>query len=503
MQDVYIQEKIEGPKRYQSFFTNAEEINDLMISLLGDIAGAKVLEPCAGRGAFIMPLLNKVARIDAIDIDSAHVRELNSIREKNLYVQEGDFIDYFVCGRLTSPLSIDADYDALICNPPYGLKFAIPYRKMIKAKYPDLYARESYGLFMVFGLRCLKNHGRFVFVVPDTFLTSRNHRPLRVFLRDNMNVTHLVQFNSERFESVNFGYGNLCIISGNRSLNGQHGDVLWLDYRRSKAPLTLHAFDSGKRLSSSNLRQSTDHAWVLPKDEADLFASSLLGEIAECRTGIYTGDNIKFCAYDELCPPFRINGHSIAWSQVRSTSALTHEERENGLENPPYYVPFVRGGHRVPFEETRSALAWSQESVNYYRTDRNARLQNSRFYFRKGLAVPMVTSGRLSASYMEGAVFDQGVVGVFPKKERWIGFLLVFLNSEQATEMKRNISPGANNSANYLKRLRVPVPDENQLKESEQICTRWRIGRITDKKTIKIESTAFVTRHFLPAEVAA
>ena len=29
-----------------------------------------------------MPLLNKVARIDAIDIDSAHVRELNSIREK-------------------------------------------------------------------------------------------------------------------------------------------------------------------------------------------------------------------------------------------------------------------------------------------------------------------------------------------------------------------------------------------------------------------------------------
>ena len=141
--------------------------------------------------------------------------------------------------------------------------------------------------------------------------------------------------------------------------------------------------------------------------------------------------------------------------------------------------------------------------MNYYRTDRNARLQNSRFYFRKGLAVPMVTSGRLSASYMEGAVFDQGVVGVFPKKERWLGFLLVFLNSEQATEMKRNISPGANNSANYLKRLRVPVPDENQLKESEQICTRWRIGRITDKKTIKIESTAFVTRHFLPAEVAA
>ena len=503
MRDIYIQENIEGPTRYQSFFTDAKEINDLMISLLGDVERARVLEPCAGHGAFIKPLLHKVAHIDAIDIDIAHVRELDSIDAKTLYVQEGDFIDYFIGGPLISPLSIGADYDAIICNPPYGLKFSVPYRKTIKAKYPGLYARESYGLFMVFGLRCLKKGGRFVFVVPDTFLTSRNHRPLRAFLRDNMNITHLVLFNSERFESVNFGYGNLCIISGNHSSKGQTGDVLWLDYRKSKAPLTLHAFDCGGRLSSFDLRQSTDHGWVMPKDEADLFASNCLGEIADCRTGIYTGDNPRFCGYDELCPPFRINGHPIAWSQVRHTDALTDEERENGLEGPKYYVPFVRGGHRVPFEETRSALAWSQEAVNYYRTDRKARLQNSRFYFRKGLAVPMVTSGRLSASYMEGAVFDQGVVGIFPKRERWLEFLLVFLNSKHATEMKRNISPGANNSANYLKRLRIPVPDEAQLKESEQVCMRWRNEHVTDKETINIEATAFVARHFLPAQIPA
>ena len=115
----------------------------------------------------------------------------------------------------------------------------------------------------------------------------------------------------------------------------------------------------------------------------------------------------------------------------------------------------------------------------------------------------MVTSGRLSASYMECAVFDQGVVGIFPKRERWLEFLLVFLNSKHATEMKRNISPGANNSANYLKRLRIPVPDEAQLKESEQVCMRWRNEHVTDKETINIEATAFVARHFLPAQIAA
>ena len=70
---IYIQENGEEPARYQSFFTDAEEINNLMISLLGDIRGAKVLEPCAGHGAFIRPLLRRAAHIDAIDIDTRHV----------------------------------------------------------------------------------------------------------------------------------------------------------------------------------------------------------------------------------------------------------------------------------------------------------------------------------------------------------------------------------------------------------------------------------------------
>ena len=267
-----------------------------MISLLGDIERAHLLEPCAGHGAFIKPLLHKVARIDAIDIDGAHVRELDSLEAKTLYVQEGDFIDYFVGGRLISPLSIGEAYDAIICNPPYGLKFSVSYRKTIKAKYPELYARESYGLFMVFGLRCLKEGGRFVFIVPDTFLTSRNHRSLRVFLRDNMNITHLVQFDSARFESVSFGYGNLCIVAGNRSSKGQKDDVLWLDYE-SEAPLTLCASDSRRachRLIYGNQRIMAFYG----KDEVDLFDSAfrLMGDIADCRTGIYTGDNPRFVA---------------------------------------------------------------------------------------------------------------------------------------------------------------------------------------------------------------
>ena len=504
MPNIYLREETEKPKQYQSFYTDAEEINLLMISLLGDIQRAKVLEPCAGRGAFVRPLLHAVDQIHAIDIDNAHVRELRSIKSTELCVQEGDFVDYFIGGTLTSHLLIDTDYDAVICNPPYGLKFSLSYRKAIKVKYPGLYARESYGLFMVFGLQCLKEGGRLVYIVPDTFLTSTNHRSLRYFLRDNLNVTHLVQFNSSRFKTVKFGYANLCIIAGNRSSEGQTGDITWLDHRGNESPLTLCEFGAAESVPLSDFKKATNHGWISPKDETNLFASSygLLGEIADCRTGIYTGENRKYCAFDELSPPLRTNGHPITWNNVRSTDDLIDFERTEGVCSPPYYVPFIRGGHRLPFEETKSALNWSNEAVHFYRTNRKSRLQNLPFYFREGIAVPMVTSGHLSASYMKGAVFDQGVVGIFPKNERWLEFLLVFLNSEFATTLKRSISPGANNSANYLKRLRIPLPEEIQLREAAQVCTRWRSKHITDKKTIVSEATIFVAGHFLPSQVA-
>jgi hypothetical protein len=58
---------------------------------------------------------------------------------------------------------------------------------------------------------------------------------------------------------------------------------------------------------------------------------------------------------------------------------------------------------------------------------------------------------------MKNAIFDQGVVGVFPHRIAEIPALLLYLNSSLASEkMKKIVNGSANNSANYLKRLPVP-----------------------------------------------
>lgn len=498
MQDISLPNTQATTVTLQAYYTDAAELNDLMIALLGDVSNKSVLEPCVGKGAFVRPLLNMATLIEAIDIDSEHTREVESLNSTTINVQTGDFIDYFVSDDLLQRLELAGEYDALICNPPYGLKFSAEYRKKIKRKFPELYARESYGLFMTFGISMLRRGGRFVFIVPNTFLTSRNHAPLRRFLSRETSLSHMVQFDTSRFKTVNFGYGSMCILAGNRHSEGQSSDLRWLDLRGKSESMRIGAFDTAEKLSPSALIGFAKTGWTHANEEGPIFPSETiaLGDLAECRTGIYTGDNTRFCGFDKTRPPKRVNGHPISWDCVLDGRELSPSQRKDGIETGRQYVPFIRGGHRLPYERTASALSWSRDAVDYYRSDKKARLQNAKFYFRRGLAVPMVTSGRLSASAFEGAVFDQGVVGVFPHDDSLFEFLLVFLNSDQATASKKAINPTANNSANYIKRIQMPVPNEKLRNRACEICTIWEADGELTKDRCREMATRFFAEIF-------
>ena len=103
--------------------------------------------------------------------------------------------------------------------------------------------------------------------------------------------------------------------------------------------------------------------------------------------------------------------------------------------------------------------------MSFYRSNAKARFQNSQFYFRDGIGVPMVTSTRINAFLIQRRVFDQSVVGIFPKRREWMFPLLLVLNCSFATKLlKEGINPTANNSANYLKRLPLPNLNPRELR---------------------------------------
>lgn len=452
-----------GVASLQAHYTEAAEIRDLMTALLGDVSGCAVLEPAAGNGAFIESLRGVPRKVDAVDVDAAALNQIRAKYGNRIRTIHADFIDLFVNNSLLRQRLLEPAYDVTIANPPYGLKIPLQYRKEIKRAYPKIYARESYALFFEFSLRLLREGGRYVFIVPDTFLHLTYHRPLRRALVTRGAPTHIIQFRSSRFQSVNFGYGNLCIIAGHASKLAAEASVTWIDARNSNENLDLDLVEQGLQAKGQYLIDSCETGWFHPSTHEQLALVDNqgfhpLGDIAECRTGLYTGNNSQFCGYSSSARISRGKGHPINWDNEVCARPLTQVEFTSGITDGPSYVPLIRGGHREPFATTNWAVNWSKDAVTFYRTNKKARLQNAGFYFRSGLAVPMVTTGRLSASIMDHAVFDQGVVGVFPHDKTLLNFLLIYLNSDFATKrLRRTISGSANNSANYIKKIAVPV----------------------------------------------
>ncbi|WP_260580856.1 class I SAM-dependent methyltransferase [Sphingopyxis sp. PET50] len=448
-----------------------------MTALLGDVNGKLVLEPSAGRGAFISALCGIPRKLDAIDVSETSVTYLERNFPAWVKARQADFIDLFVSNPLERFTILEREYDAIIANPPFGLKMSKEYRSLIKSIHPDVYARESYGLFLHFSLQLLKGDGRYVFIIPDTFLHSAYHKSLRKLILKHGAPTHIIQFRSSRFETVNFGYGSLCIIAGNGRSVLSDDKIIWVDAQASTEPLSMKSFaDDGQEVRGEELIATVESGWSHPARKAALKHDSFettLGEIAECRTGIYSGDNLRWCGFSSELGKVRGVGHPIEWGgNVRETQ-LSVDEQKTGILSGPHYVPLIKGGHRQPLETTAWAINWSKKAVEFYASNKKARLQNSNFYFKRGLAIPMVTSGRISASLMQDSIFDQGVVGVFPHDEALIAPLLIYLNSDRvSTAVKMALNSSANNSANYIKRFPIPKFSNSKKIEADMIVAR-------------------------------
>ena len=418
---------------------------------------------CGAWRIFFSNLIGTPKEIDIVDVDrDALAATCSRFPWLHLIVHCDDFIDIFLDKALASthPL-LTKTFDAVISNPPYGLFLERAYRARLKRAFPELYVRESYGLFLVFAFSRLRPQGRYVFLIPDTFLASANHKPLRDYLAAHAAPTAIIRFASKRFESVNFGYGNLCVLTGLHRRLEDDDTVKWVEVFEAGVPLSIQAVRVAPEFRGAQLRDSLADGWSLSSFVGyhhTLGSAQTLGDLAECRTGIYTGDNGRFIGYDPQRITRRLNGHPLDWRDV-VTRSLSEHERQHGIINGRQYVPLIRGGHRTPFAAPSSAINWSRTMPFItIRPTRRRSFQNSQFYFRTGIAVPMVSAGRISASLMENAVFDQGVVGVFPRDPVHRAPLLLYLNSQVASQaIKSLVNGSANNSANYLKRIPVPA----------------------------------------------
>jgi len=457
---------------YQPYYTKSVPIVKYMIDMLDVKNGMRVLEPCAGDGVFVDALNSKISNlsIDIFELDPVAIKILRNKYESfpNISIYSGDTLTDH---RLSFYAKAGGIYDRIIANPPYGAWIDYEKRKKLKKLYLNLYVKETYTLFLYRTIQLLRNNGRLVFIIPDTFLNLHMHTNLREFLLTHTKIIEILIFPSSFFPNVSFGYAKLSIITLEKCLN--KAECLSNKFRVITGFKKVD--DIGKLqneripyLKTYNFKQkdvysNLDHALFISDDENIMKlinnSTKRIGDIASCVTGIYTGNDKKY---------LRVKSHSFANSKRYllvnpdeiCTDYLDIDNLLEGLDGKATFIPIVKGvGKERYVKESKWYIDWSTEAVKHYKRDKKARFQNSQYYFKEGIGVSMVKTKGLKAFLLEKRIFDQSVVGVFIINQDLMYYLLALLNSPTAAKIMNVINPTANNSANYIKKIPFIEPD--------------------------------------------
>ncbi len=475
-----------------SYYTNSDEITSYMANCLGLSSNDIILEPSAGEGIFIDEILKAElpVQIDALDIDKKAI----SILEKkykcydSITVRETDTLlderldafgipelwlkrtDTLVDEQLDCFGAIGGHYDKVIGNPPYGAWQDYDKRDLLKKKYPGQYVKETYSLFLLRCISVLKMGGRLSFIIPDTYMFLNLHARLREVLLTSTKIEEIIAFPSKFFPGVSFGYSNLSIITLERCskeialdntiriVQGFHSPA---EFRLLRGKEKLPAHLSEFMLKQSDVLNSEQHRFILADNNiTDTINKAFfrLGDVADVVTGFYTGDNKRFIrALDETVKGSK-NYEKVDLSLVFPCTSL------GGIEKAPEgYVPYVKSASITRYYRLNDEwfVRWDKDTINHYNSNKKTRFQNPSFYFKTGVAIPMVKSSSIKAFLLENRVFDQSIVGIFPKDNSRLYYILAIMNSDVVNNLIHTINPTANNSANYVKQIPYFEPGED------------------------------------------
>ena len=348
-------------------------------------------------------------------------------------------------------------FDIVIGNPPYGVKID----QEIK-DWHNLGSKDSYGVFISTSLkRFLKPNGVLAFIVSDTWLTIKSHFQLRQQVL-NKQLHQVIRLHQDCFDATvnpcvclisnNEQKGNNLIvadftnISTRKEIDVLREKLFNLDHYigTSTPDFAIYSYPQDLIKTNSNFPIfvanpkifqlmndtlppiKTENGQNIRKINFNQKTVELikLGEIAEVKQGLATGDNKHYLFQNpEARGTYKNINHFKQYllsesdlEKISNNNDLRKKVVEKGFHqskkeadfdqdlwfNGKYIVPYDKGGesdtgtgwlpnYHVP---TNYFINWSQKSVNRMQTKTSekqdgkiaSRVQNKEYYFKQGLS---------------------------------------------------------------------------------------------------------------------
>jgi type I restriction-modification system DNA methylase subunit len=314
----------------------------------------KIFEPCGGDGVFVDAILseNKHARIDVCELNHLSFAALRSkfSAYPNVAIRECDTL---LDEELSFSSAFGGLYDKIIANPPYGAWVDYEKRNILKRMYPNLYTKETYTMFLYRCIALLKEGGMLSFIIPDTFLSLHTHKAIRQYLLSKTQIRELVLLPSNFFPNVNFGYANLAIITLKRKNNPN--ECLKNSFRVIRGFTTaaqlLNVDDATLKkqaLCQENVLKNPDSAFFITGNDdvqkAIREANLKIGDVANCVTGFYSGDDKRFLQVTDAGLKNGKN-YNMVDEQTINTTYQSYADILDGIDEKCHYIPIVKGGN--------------------------------------------------------------------------------------------------------------------------------------------------------------
>lgn len=225
-----------------------------------------------------------------------------------------------------------------------------------------------------------------------------------------------------------------------------------------------------------------------------------VGDACSVVTGFYSGNDGKYLRRSKEVTRGKKKYQAVNFDEVVEDD-LQGTKPLNGLAGSRYWVPIVKGGNRRFHKPSEWYMNWSTNAIYDYRVTnkKRARFQNPQYYFSDGIGIPMVSSSTITAAMISGRLFDQSIVGVFPKEgyEHFMLYLLGFFNSKVCNQLIRTINSSTNNSSNYIKKLPLIIPSEEVLSSVTS-----EVERLLDKATLReVQSPDLIEMDLMFADI--
>ena len=296
-------------RRSTGYYSTPDFVADFIADTLlaRNPSGCTVFDPCVGRGEMVRPFVDQRLNVKGMDV-------LSTKPPSEIAFIQGDFIEYYCKLRdqciIGEPINLP--YDFYVANPPYNCH-EVDYIRKNKRRLTTVFGRggvlNMYSMFLHALIDCAKSGAVIGVITLDSFLTAKNHEPLRKHILRNCTIHHVLLCPTDLFLDQGADV-RTCILVLTKE-TPRNTEILEINRSLGTADFRLRLAKrqfqrrSIEQLVLSGSSDNSEFIVGVPTGVRRLFSSPRLGDLFPCITGISTGADTKYLS------PTRQKGYSV------------------------------------------------------------------------------------------------------------------------------------------------------------------------------------------------